>query len=87
MPGDVRELGPQAERWGILGVQMVLDTAKIKTQTISLGEPVTFESHEAEGFLRELGHRPSAERRAQLRAAVKEAAAVESSRGAGELLH
>ncbi len=66
---------------------MVLDTAKIKTQTVSLGEPVTFQGREAEDFLRELEHGPSAERQAQLRTAVREAAAVESSRSAGELLH
>jgi hypothetical protein len=65
---------------------MVLDTAKIKTQSVSLGEPVTFEGREAEDFLRELEHGPSADRQAQMRAAVRAAAVVESNRSAGELL-
>jgi hypothetical protein len=63
---------------------MVLDTATLKTQTVSLGEPATFEGEDAERFLREIQDGPSAERQAQLRAAVV-AAAPDRGRSANEL--
>jgi hypothetical protein len=63
---------------------MVLDTAKIKTQTVSLGAPVTFEGEDAERFLREIQDGPSAEREAELRDAVT-AAAPDRGRSANEL--
>lgn len=73
------------ERCDILGFQMALDTATFKTQTVSLGEPVTFEGKDAEQFLREIKDGPSSERVAELRAAVVAARAVKSNRSANEL--
>ena len=67
--------------WGL----MVLDTARFKTQTVSLGEPVTFEGEDAEQFLREIKDGPSPERIAELRSWVAEARAVKSDRSANEL--
>jgi hypothetical protein len=66
---------------------MAVDTATLKTQTVSLGEPVTFEGADADEFLREIENGPSAERQAQLRAAVVAARAAKSTRSANELLH
>jgi hypothetical protein len=73
------------ERCDILGGQMALDTATFKTQTVSLGEPVTFEGKDAEQFLREIKDGPSSKRVAKLRAAVVAARAVKSDRSANEL--
>ncbi len=64
---------------------MVRDAATLKTQTVSLAAPVTFEGADAEEFLREIQDGPSAERQAQLRAAVADARAVKSPRNANEL--
>lgn len=58
----------------------------LKTQAVSLAVPVTFEGADAEEFLREIQDGPSAERQAQLRAAVAVARAVKSSRNANELV-
>jgi hypothetical protein len=69
----------------ILGLEMALDTATLKTQTVSLAEPVTFEGEDAEQFLREIEDGPSPERLAELRSWVAEARAVQSDRGANEL--
>jgi len=66
---------------------MVLDTATLRTQTVSLGEPVTFEGADAEEFLAEIQDGPSAERQVRLRAAVADARAVKSPHSANELLH
>ena len=66
---------------------MAIDAHTIKAQTISLGEPVTFRDHDAEDFLRDLEHGPSSDRQAQVRAAVKAAAAVETTRSVSALLH
>jgi hypothetical protein len=63
---------------------MVLDTARFKTQSVSLGEPVTFEGEDAEQFLREIKDGPSPERVAELRAAVA-AAAPDRGRSANEM--
>ncbi len=63
---------------------MVLDTARFKTHTVSLGEPVTFEGEDAERFLREIKDGPSPERIAELRAAVA-AAAPDRGRSANEM--
>jgi len=59
--------------------------ARFKTQTVSLGEPVTFEGEDVEQFLREIKDGPSPERLAELRSWVAEARAVKSDRSANEL--
>ena len=66
---------------------MLVDATKIKVRAVSLGEPVTFKDRDAEEFLRDLQDAPPAASQAQLRAAVKAAAAVQTSRTASELLH
>jgi hypothetical protein len=66
---------------------MAVDTTTIKAQAISLGEPVTFRDHDAEDFLRELEHGPSDDLQARMRADVKAAAAVETTRSVSALLH
>jgi hypothetical protein len=63
---------------------MALDTATLKTQTVSLAEPVTFEGEDAEQFLREIEDGPSPERVAELRAAVA-AAAPDRGRSANDM--
>jgi hypothetical protein len=69
----------------ILELEMALDTATLKTQTVSLGEPVTFEGKDAEQFLREIEDGPSPERVAELRSWVAEVRAIQSDRSANEL--
>jgi hypothetical protein len=64
---------------------MAFDTTTFKTQTMSLGEPVTFEGEDAEQFLREIEDGPSPTRIAELRKRVAAARAMKSDRSANEL--
>jgi hypothetical protein len=66
---------------------MAVQTTTSKAQAFGLGEPVTFRDRDAEEFLRDLEHGPSGERQEQLRAAVRAAAALETTRSVGALLH
>ncbi|MHB1539071.1 MAG: hypothetical protein ACYCUM_09580 [Solirubrobacteraceae bacterium] len=65
---------------------MVLDPSKIKAQAIGLGEPVSFTDRDAEEFLHDVQNGPSSALQEQLRAAVKAAAAVETTSNLGALL-
>jgi hypothetical protein len=85
LKGAGRQAGRQAgDRPMVFSVEMAVDTHTIKTQTVSLGEPVTFEGEDAEQFLREIKDGPSPERIAELRAAVA-AAAPDRGRSANEM--